>query len=102
MKDIPNTIFDCVDDAFGATTSNQNKWFEFMLRNKVVPPIKGEITKGKVRWRGLSLVHYPLESELTGADAFTSIDFIVIEQRGLPLKWTAEEFEEWKTKNQVL
>lgn len=28
----------------------------FMLRTQVKPPIKGEITKGKIRWRGLSIV----------------------------------------------
>lgn len=29
---------------------------EYILRNHVTPPIKGEITKGKVRWRGLQMV----------------------------------------------
>jgi hypothetical protein len=29
---------------------------EKILRTRVKPPIKGEITKGKVKWRGLSLV----------------------------------------------
>src|ERR1035437_9043969 len=30
----------------------QNEITEYHLRNTVVPPIKDEITKGKVRWRG--------------------------------------------------
>ena len=30
---------------------------EKALRTLVVPVIKGEITKGKIRWRGLILVH---------------------------------------------
>ena len=35
----------------------QEESVEYILRNFVVPPIKGEITKGKIRWRGLSLVN---------------------------------------------
>ena len=33
-----------------------NEWIEDCLRNRVRPPIKGEITAGKIRWRGLTLV----------------------------------------------
>lgn len=35
---------------------------EELCRTRVVPPIKGEITAGKVKWRGLSLafVSYPV------------------------------------------
>jgi|ERR1035437_350184 hypothetical protein len=36
----------------------QNEITEYHLRNTVVPPIKDEITKGKVRWRGLSIGTY--------------------------------------------
>lgn len=38
--------------------NKQNEIIEYHLRNTVVPPIKGEITKGKVRWRGLSIGTY--------------------------------------------
>lgn len=31
---------------------------ERVLRSNVVPPIKGEITKGKLQWRGISSVVY--------------------------------------------
>ena len=31
------------------------EYVEHIVRNYVTPPIKGEITKGKMRWRGLSL-----------------------------------------------
>ena len=31
-------------------------WVERCLRTRVSPPIKGEITYGKIRWRGLALV----------------------------------------------
>jgi hypothetical protein len=31
--------------------------FEEALRTRAVPPIKGEITKGKLKWRGIVMVH---------------------------------------------
>lgn len=34
----------------------QNKIFEYALRNEAFPPIKGEITKGKIKWRGIRIV----------------------------------------------
>lgn len=30
-----------------------NKWCESVVRTNATPPIKGEITKGKIRWRGI-------------------------------------------------
>ena len=30
---------------------------EYALRHLVAPPIKGEITRGKIRWRGISMTH---------------------------------------------
>ena len=32
---------------------NSNEGFEFALRNTCKPPIKGKITKGKIKWRGI-------------------------------------------------
>lgn len=32
--------------------------FTIALRTMAEPPIKGEITKGKVRWRGIRIVQY--------------------------------------------
>ena len=34
-----------------------HKWSEYVLRNNVTPPIKGEITKNKLRWRGIKQRH---------------------------------------------
>lgn len=42
-----------------------NAWLEDCLRTRVVPPIKGEITKGKIRNRGLALCFGP-EGEFIG------------------------------------
>lgn len=36
-----------------------NEWVEDCLRTRVKPPIKGDITEGKIRWRGLSLAFGP-------------------------------------------
>lgn len=37
--------------------AEQNRAFEYALRNVAVPPIKGEITRGKVKWRGIRIKH---------------------------------------------
>ena len=37
-----------------------NEWVEDCLRTRVKPPIKGDITEGKIRWRGLSLAFGPV------------------------------------------
>ena len=44
------------------------KLVEHILRNYVTPPIKGEITRGKVRWRGLQIVwqEYGMEKAFVG------------------------------------
>ncbi len=34
----------------------QNDLLEYSVRNFAVPPVKGEITKGKIQWRGISLI----------------------------------------------
>ena len=36
---------------------NTESKLENALRTLVTPPIKGEITKGKLQWRGVKLVH---------------------------------------------
>lgn len=40
-----------------------NKAFEKAVRTNAVPPIKGEITKGKLRWRGIYRVMCPKTNE---------------------------------------
>ena len=32
------------------------EWIQKELNDKCVPPIKGKITKGKIKWRGLKIV----------------------------------------------
>lgn len=47
-----------VIESFNQQIANkQNEIFEYALRNYAEPPIKGEITKGKIKWRGISIIH---------------------------------------------
>lgn len=55
-------------------SERQNAILEKAVRENAVPRLKGELTKGKVRWRGLRVIH-----KGTGADGFTET---WIEQRG--------------------
>ena len=55
-------------------SERQNAILEKAVRENAIPPIKGEMTKGKVRWRGLRMMQRG-----TGADGFTET---WIEQRG--------------------
>lgn len=34
---------------------SREKWMEDILRNCATPPVKGEITAGKLKWRGIRL-----------------------------------------------
>lgn len=43
------------DSIIKQVMNNQEKFIEDILRNHVKPPIKGEITKGKIKWRGLTI-----------------------------------------------
>ena len=36
--------------------AEQDCIFEYALRNVAEPPVKGKITRGKIRWRGIRLV----------------------------------------------
>ena len=40
-----------------------NEVFELAVRTNAVPPIKGDITIGKIRWRGIYLVQCPKRNE---------------------------------------
>jgi len=91
-----------ISEAIGYIVSQQEIWLEFMLREKVTPPIRGEITKGKIRWRGLTIMHYPNNIEANFGYSLTYDETIRLEQRGRVIEWTEEEFKEWKIKNQKI
>ena len=54
--DTIKSIQDSVADVHGLITRKHEQHLENVLRTKVKPPIKGEITKGKISWRGLRLI----------------------------------------------
>ena len=49
----------------GKMMEGLNKTLETIAREYSVPPIKGEITKGKLTWRGLRLCSSPMMLENT-------------------------------------
>jgi len=56
--DINSDLTSNIRDVFiNQVKAEQNRAFEYALRNVAVPPIKGEITKGKVKWRGIRMIH---------------------------------------------
>lgn len=75
MKEMQEAIARDVEEKIRAANKAAEAIVEHICRNYVTPPIKGEITKGKVRWRGLSLAY--------GRNAEGCYSFIGIIQRGV-------------------
>ena len=44
------------DKAMEEMHQSQEEWVKSIIRDKAKPPIKGEITPGKLRWRGIKIV----------------------------------------------
>lgn len=55
-KQQSNIIFKTQQDLMSELNCIIEKEIEYILRNEVVPPIRGKITKGKCRWRGITLI----------------------------------------------
>ena len=53
--------------------ATQERIFEEALRTTVIPPIKGEITKGKIKWRGVRIAQQKVMFDT----------YIWLEQRGV-------------------
>ena len=47
------------DEVIHQALRKMNEWVEDILRNYAQPPIKGEITRGKIRWRGIRRCEMP-------------------------------------------
>ena len=73
LKGLQKEMMKDINRLFNERNKAINDWIEGCLRTRVVPPIKGEITKGKVKWRGLALCYGP------------GHDFLGILQRGKTL-----------------
>lgn len=61
MKDLS----DITKAYLSSVRNKQDEIFEAAVRNIAVPTIRGKITKGKIRWRGIKLIvkNDPLKRE---------------------------------------
>jgi len=62
IKEDPETMKkmrELLEEMMAEYSRRINEWVESCLRTRVKPPIKGDITEGKIRWRGLSLAWGP-------------------------------------------
>lgn len=55
IKDVFKTLSDEIHEKIAEQYKELDLRIEYALRNKIDKPIKGEITKGKLKWRGISL-----------------------------------------------
>jgi hypothetical protein len=57
LPEMPSLNIDAVTSRFiSEQQKKEEEIFTYALRTMAEPPIKGEITKGKVRWRGIRIV----------------------------------------------
>ncbi len=62
ISDIPEDIMsDAAETAWCKFLGDTDCVIEYLLRNHIRKPIKREVTFGKLRWRGISLVQSPVE-----------------------------------------
>ena len=83
-SEIGNLIWKDVQEIASENQEKVDRQIEYALRNLVEPPIKGEITKGKIRWRGLRLYYRTSEMNIfprVGGIDFTYTSFIELWQR---------------------
>ena len=57
-NDLLNALYKEVDNQLSSYLNSLEKEIEYLLRNVIDKPIKGEITKGKLRWRGINTIVY--------------------------------------------
>lgn len=55
-EDLASNIANITQRLFDEARRQEEEIFTTALRTMAEPPIKGEITKGKVRWRGIRIV----------------------------------------------
>ena len=59
---------------------SEEEWLEEIYRTKVIPPIKGKITLGKIRWRGLVICSQ--QDQDTAIPNGSIVQMKWVEQRG--------------------
>ena len=82
---------------------------EKSLRENAIPPIKGEITKGKIRYRRIRLIveydgtKYLEQRGKRISERIKPQGLIMVDVDHIPLDMTPEEFlKEWKNNNGIL
>ena len=65
-NDIQNIIYKMLGKHINAYYDKLERDIEFLLRNVIDKPIKGKITKGKLRWRGIDAIVYNYINEPIG------------------------------------
>lgn len=48
-------IDELISELIASMLKKESDTLEYFLRDNVIPPIKGKITKGKLTWRGVKL-----------------------------------------------
>lgn len=64
--DLNNIMFGVVEDQVKSHYEQIEADIDFILRSKIEKPIKGEITKGKLRWRGIEGIAYDTNNNFIG------------------------------------
>lgn len=65
-REILDDMINAISEEWIRRNKSMNEILSYMLRHQVTPPIKGEITKGKIRWRGLKIVMLHPEGTFMG------------------------------------
>ena len=65
-NDIQNIIYKMLGKHINAYYDKLERDIELLLRNVIDKPIKGKITKGKLRWRGINTIVYNYMNEPIG------------------------------------
>lgn len=59
IEELQKILLEETEKMIAERNSAIEAWVEPCLRTRVNPPIRGEITKGKIKWRGLTLCWGP-------------------------------------------
>lgn len=65
-SEIQEIMFEMLSRNYKTNVDILNEEIEYLLRNKIDKPIKGKITKGKLRWRGIDAVVFNYMNEPIG------------------------------------
>ena len=58
LENLRKKILAIIQDANNKTAQAKEEWIKDTLLKYAYPPIKGEITKGKIKWRGIDIRFY--------------------------------------------